>query len=53
MLGGRGAGGVSREFHTTRPAEKRDFYDVLGLQRGADKSEVSAPCLLCADTGMI
>lgn len=30
-----------REFHGTRPAGKRDFYEVLGVQRGADKSEVS------------
>ncbi|CAN0303207.1 unnamed protein product, partial [Hapterophycus canaliculatus] len=29
-----------RQFHSTRPAEKRDFYDVLGVGRGADKSEI-------------
>ncbi|CAM9545862.1 unnamed protein product [Ectocarpus sp. 4 AP-2014] len=30
----------ARQFHSTRPAEKRDFYDVLGVTKGADKSEV-------------
>lgn len=39
--GGGGLGSLSvRQFHSTRPAEKRDFYEVLGLGRGADKSEV-------------
>lgn len=41
---GAGVGGVvvnARGFHATRHLAKRDFYDVLGLQRNADKSEVS------------
>lgn len=39
--GGLGLGSTSvRQFHSTRPAEKRDFYEVLGLGREADKSEV-------------
>ncbi|CAM9410055.1 unnamed protein product [Scytosiphon promiscuus] len=46
--GRRGGGGLPsasntssvRQFHSTRPAEKRDFYDVLGVGRGADKSEI-------------
>lgn len=30
-----------RGFHTTRAVSaKRDFYDVLGVQKGAGKSEV-------------
>ncbi|CAN0574048.1 unnamed protein product, partial [Laminaria digitata] len=33
-------GGALRKFHSTRPNDKRDFYDVLGVQRGAAKSEV-------------
>lgn len=40
---GAGVGGVVvnvRGFHATRRLAKRDFYDVLGLQRNADKSEV-------------
>lgn len=42
--GGGGGGGLAsasvRQFHSTRPAEKRDFYEVLGAGKGADKAEV-------------
>ncbi|CAM9966311.1 unnamed protein product [Pylaiella littoralis] len=34
------ASGSVREFHSTRPAEKRDFYEVLGVGKGADKPEI-------------
>lgn len=38
-VSGRGQHAV-RGFHSSRPSAKRDFYDILGVSKGAEKSEV-------------